>query len=122
MSAGVQDKLLIAVKERLLGERSGEVRILDVHLEHQEDAYGTQAWSAVLYLTKPLHDAWPVHDTRMLKRMAREIIDIESSQLELNLDGIPSVSVSTREAPIEELAPAEVPDAEESSSKALNKA
>lgn len=99
-----------AVRSALIGLGEADTRVVDASILPFEDAGGSTAWRLTLFLTRPTGDAWNVDRTRALKREARSVVDRLASERDETQDGLTSVLITTRDAPLEQTAPDEEPD------------
>lgn len=109
MAIGVKE-LKEQLKLKMVGSGEGDAVVEDLDVRAIQDLDDLPAWRVILYLTQPKKDAWDVVTTRSLKRAAREALDHLLSAAGLQQEGVTSVSVTAKTAPVTETAEDDIPD------------
>ncbi len=104
-----RDAVIGAVK----GLGSGDTKVVDAEVERVEDLTDSEAWRVTLFLPRPSGKQWDVIETLRLKRDARRILDEEATRHGVELEGLSTAWISSREAPAEDTAPPDEPEADE---------
>lgn len=75
MAVMTEERAIEMLKERLRGQRSGEVEVTDVRTEFLLDSYAEEYLAVTLVLTDPppRRETWPLESVRDLRRRARDI-------------------------------------------------
>lgn len=121
------DDIAEQLRARLLHTTEDSIAIEEVDLREVEDPDGTTSWRVTLYLTAPesTQEGWPVEVTQKLKRKARLALDDVALANDAFLSGPTAVDVSMKDAPVDQVAPDDIPetfDSPESASSEDNKA
>lgn len=119
---GLVNKTRIAaqLRDQLLKTTEQSVTVEDLDLQEVEDPDGTTSWRVTLFLSAPesRQEGWPVEITQKLKRIARTSLDDVLSNENAFLSGPTAVEVSMKDAPADQVAPDDVPEASESAANA----
>lgn len=113
MRTPLNDSFVSDLKVKLLALKEPDITIHDAQVDIVDDLDGEPMWQVTLLLDPPANGSWAVDQTRALKTAARRLTDEESVRQHVALDTIPSVVITAFDPPLDDVAPADLPDPEE---------